>query len=412
MGCQRRSNLRWARPVCLLLGSFLLVTLVTARLPQQRIGCDFFSFWTAGELLASGQNPYDAGLQASVQHRHGWDRQVHGRGQYDFMPFYYPPWLGLAFTALVPLGHHSAKVVWVALDFELLLVSGYLLRDAAPGAPWWVSVIGVPAFVFSVFSALLGQTSPLVLFLIVASSRLVEQRYDRLAGGLLACLTIKPQLSAVLLAGMLLWSIRQGRWRIVQGFCLILGLFCLVSLLLLPFWPVEILAAIRQNPPPTAYYPSVGATWLSALETIGIRGWCLPVLYSAVVLPLSVLVLRSALAGGCRARDLMALGVLAAFFVAPYGRPYDFPILLMPLLLLPEQRISQKKLLAVVVLNILTIIQIMIYIKFFGDINLAINELGVTFFWIPLTLTAAWLTLDSRTRSLLLHRSPAACPHP
>ena len=118
-------------PLCWLAGSMLLVTLLVAHLPQERIGCDFFSFWTAGELLASAQSPYDADHQARVQRRLGWDREVHGRGLYDFMPYYYPPWLGLAFTALVPLGYPAAKVAWISLDFELLLITGHLR-----GTPW------------------------------------------------------------------------------------------------------------------------------------------------------------------------------------------------------------------------------------------------------------------------------------
>ncbi|MGE5754559.1 MAG: hypothetical protein ACM35G_02405, partial [Planctomycetaceae bacterium] len=86
------------------------------------------------------------------------------------MPYYYPPWLGLALTALVPLGYPAAKVAWVSLDFELLLVTGYLLRNAVAGAPRWFPMVVVPAFAFSIFSALAGQTAPLVLSLIAASS--------------------------------------------------------------------------------------------------------------------------------------------------------------------------------------------------------------------------------------------------
>jgi hypothetical protein len=163
----------------------LLVTLLAAMLPPDRIGCDFFSFWAAGELLATGQNPYDPGLQAQIQRAHGWDKEIHGRQLYDFMPYYYPPWLGLAVTALVPLGYPAAKIAWVARDFELLLVTGFLLRKSAPGLAGWGPVLCVTAFVFFLFSTLMGQTVPLVLFLINASWLLLERRKDRRAGGLL-----------------------------------------------------------------------------------------------------------------------------------------------------------------------------------------------------------------------------------
>ena len=56
---------------------------------------------------------------------------------------------------------------------------------------------------------MLGQTTPLVFFLIVAAWRLLEARRDRAAGGVLAWLTIKPQLTALLLVSLLLWAAQR-----------------------------------------------------------------------------------------------------------------------------------------------------------------------------------------------------------
>jgi hypothetical protein len=391
---------RSASCLLLLAASTAAAILLVAHLPQERIGCDFLSFFTAAELITSGADPYDAALQAQMQRHHGWDTASHGRGLYEFMPYYYPPWFALALGPLVPLGYPLARIGWVALDLELLLISGFLLQRTAPGVPAWVPIVGVPAFAFSVFATLMGQTSPLLLFLIVASWRLLERGRDGLAGGMLAWLTIKPQLTAVLLGGVLLWAIRRRRYAVIRGFVLVLGLLILASLYAAPAWPVAFLEATRRTPPPTAYFPSVGATWLATLRTLNITGWRLGTLYLAAVVPLVAAMFRAAGAAQGSLRRVLAVAVVAAFFVTPYGRPYDFPILLVAL----SDRPAGRHRLALAIVDLLLILQVAILQTCLGDINLAVNELGVTFFWLPLALTSGWL----ESGLLSLHR--ACCP--
>src|SRR5260221_287424 len=101
----------------------------------------FISFWAAGKILASGQSPFHIPLQINVKHDYGWDKETTGRGIYDCLPYYYPPWLGLAWVLFLPLGFTTAKLFWFFLNVELALVSGYLLRPAVPGAPRWVPLL-------------------------------------------------------------------------------------------------------------------------------------------------------------------------------------------------------------------------------------------------------------------------------
>src|SRR5262245_19779939 len=77
--------------------------------PSEKLCADFVQFWTAGQLLATGRSPYDAEEQARVQRELGWERDKQGLGLYDYLPYYYPPWLGLACTVLLPLGYQTAK---------------------------------------------------------------------------------------------------------------------------------------------------------------------------------------------------------------------------------------------------------------------------------------------------------------
>jgi hypothetical protein len=81
----------------------------------------------------------------------------------------------------------------------------------------------------------------------------------------------------------------------VRGFLLVLGLLCLASTLAVPNWPIEMIAAIRRTPPPTAYSPSIGATWLAVLETMHQSGWSLWALYATAAGPLIAIVVPLAL---------------------------------------------------------------------------------------------------------------------
>src|SRR5262249_44100290 len=116
--------------------------------PSEKLCPDFLQFWTAGQLVASGQSPYDAEAQARVQRQLGWDKDRQGLGIYEFLPFYYPPWLAVACTALVPLGYPTAKVAWFVLNVELLLLAGFHLGRLLAGVPRWIALAAVPCFGF------------------------------------------------------------------------------------------------------------------------------------------------------------------------------------------------------------------------------------------------------------------------
>ena len=124
---------------------------------------------------------------------------------------------------------------------------------------------------------------------------------------MLAWLTIKPQLAAVLLLAVLLWAIRRGRWGVVQGFAAMLALLCLASFAVLPTWLGEMLDATRRTPPPTDYFPWIGATWYLLLKGAGLRSWWLQAAYLAVALPFLVVVVRAALDRSRPLRDVLSL---------------------------------------------------------------------------------------------------------
>ncbi len=180
-----------------------------------------------------------------------------------------------------------------------------------------------------------------MLFLAALAWKLMARGNDRLAGAALACLTTKPQLAAVLVLLLLIWSARQRRWGVVLGFAATLAALALLGAWIVPNWPIEMLRAAGRTPPPTTYFPWIGTTWLLALKAAGLHSWGLWGLYLAVALPFLAVLLRAALDRARPLEDILSLGLIAPFILAPYGRHYDFPVLLIPMIVLIGRRLSE-----------------------------------------------------------------------
>jgi hypothetical protein len=369
-----------------------------AVLPWEKMFPDYITYWTAGALVAQGQSPYDVDRQVEIQHALGWDRSTNGRGVLDFLPYYYPPWFAAACTLFVPLGFEGGKLAWFFLNVELLLLSGFLLRNAVPGVPRSIATGIVPLFVFCVIALFLGQTSVVMMFLAVVTLRLLDSGWDRAAGVALACLATKPQLAAVTVAALCIWASRQRRWGLIQGFGAALALLCAASTLLLPSWPIEMLGAARKTPPPTDYYPWIGNTYFLILKTLRLPSWSAWGLYLAVAVPFLWAVTKLALEPERPVRDVTALGLLAVFFVIPYARHYDFPVLLIPALVLIGDRLSEKTgaalLIALVVLPYLQFILLARYSRLIvPGVDFFIE---CTYFWVPALLAILWFGTRSK----------------
>ena len=370
----------------------LLIGAARAVIPADKVSHDYVCYWAAGLNFVDGQNLYNVDAQARIQQSYGWDKNKLGLGLYDFLPFYYPPWFAMLCTIFVPLGYDGARVAWLVVNAELLLLTAYLLRNAVPGVPRVVPFAVVPVFVFSLAALIVGQTTILIFFLIVAAWRLTEGGWDRCGGAVLAWVTIKPQLTLVLIFAYLLWAVRQGRWGIVQGFATTLALLCVVSFALQPWWLTEMLLATRRTPPPTEYFPWIGTTWFLLLKGAGLRSLGLYAAYAAIALPFFTAVVRVAVDPTRPLRDVLSLSLLAAYFVAPYGRHYDFPVLLIPLLTLLGTRLPERwgttlmaALLILPYAHYMVLGQLKIWLGLTGRLNPEF-----TFFWVPLLLAFAW----------------------
>src|SRR5207248_612628 len=183
---------------------------LTRLLPGDWCG-EFITFGVAGELLLSGQSPYQREPQFS--------RQVALRqGEAErFVPYYNLPWLALACAPLSLLPPPAGRVLWGFFGSLELVAAGWLLAGLAPSLSRPATVALCVIFPLSWLAVWMGQLSPLVLLLAVASWRLSEAGYDRAAGAALAFVTLKPQLVVLLIPPLLLRSLRQRRWGVVVG---------------------------------------------------------------------------------------------------------------------------------------------------------------------------------------------------
>lgn len=370
----------------------LLVALAPRVITPERVCPDFIQFWTAASLLAEGRDPYDPALQALVQQGLGWDKVRDGFGIYEFLPYYYPPWLALAVVPLLPLGYTTAKFAWMVLGAEMLLAAGWLLKDTVRDIPAPLALTVVALFGFSIRSVAMGQVAPLVLVLAALAWWLLDKRRDVAAGVVLALLTIKPQLTLLLIVALLGWTARQRRWGLWRGAAVAAALLLVASTAAFPGWLPSMLEATRVTPMPTAYYPGLGTTWYTTLGALGLSGPLLVVAYMTVAMPLLLALAKAVVREERCLEDIVGLALLAPFFVVPYARPYDYPVLLVPALTLMGSRLSglPRAMLAGTLL-VLPSLHIVRLAADYATPVVGVLRPEFTYFWIPLLVALLWL---------------------
>src|SRR5262249_16177856 len=160
---------------------------------------------------------------------------------------------------------------------------------------------------FSIVTVFLGQSSPLIFFLLVVAWRLLESGKDRSGGAVLAWLTIKPQVTVLVLFAVPLWALRQRRWGIVVGFTVMLAILVLGSSLFIPALPFPMIGPFRQVTVSDRFFPWVGAPVFLALRTRGLRTGGFWGLYAALAVPLGWALLKAAVGRSRPLRDVLAL---------------------------------------------------------------------------------------------------------
>ncbi|MCU0514958.1 MAG: DUF2029 domain-containing protein, partial [Anaerolineae bacterium] len=216
---------------------------------------DFMSRWEGvRSFVHDGLNPYGPEASLNIQ------RQIFGRAalpEEDPGYFAYPFYTVLLLWPLVLVDYALASALWMVLleaclvGALLLLVQVFRWRPApllTAGLLVWTLIAYYPAR-----GLLLGQPGLLVYALEVLALWALLRRRDGLAGAALALSTLKPQMGYLIVPFLLLWALREQRYRFAGSFALSFGGLLALSFLLLPSWFSDWLAQLALYPSYTAF---------------------------------------------------------------------------------------------------------------------------------------------------------------
>ncbi len=171
------------------------------------LGLDFIAFYRAGDLVRSGHANQLYDLEQTRQ----YDQQLAQREQLElgdkYGAFLNPPFLAWLYEPLVRFGYRNDLVAWTALSIACFVAAALMLATIIPSRDWkdWALV---PALIVTSlpFLQTLGHGQNSCLSLLIATATVIAWRRGRgFAAGMVGSLLLyKPQLAAVLLAGLII----------------------------------------------------------------------------------------------------------------------------------------------------------------------------------------------------------------
>lgn len=331
----------WLRPLLTVIVAALLFLAAVSVQEERQRGADgsvtindAIQFWSAGNLIRQGRSPYDVEGQTTLSAAAGWDRETSGIGRYDFLPYYYPYWVGLAAAPLTLLDFETFTAAWTVLQYSFLLIAAMLLSQLPQRFPRLLTVLLIMLFPLATQVADMGQVACGVLMLLAVLWWTVERRRDLLAGLVLAALCTKPQLTVLVVPCVLIWSWRHERRQLIGGFAVGVAGLVTVSTLIWPSWIIEFFQAPSVTPMLTISDPWKLTTWNAVCRSLGADGLGLMALTAIGAVPATFWTLGTAWRRESTFADVVSVGLLAVWFVSPYGRSYDMVVLLFPLMVL------------------------------------------------------------------------------
>ena len=131
-----------------------------------------------------------------------------------------PPW---TLTLLLPFGllpYETAQFVWFVFHVLILFLGSQALwgwYGGSPAKPWY-PLLAVLSFARVYFALLLGQIGPLILLGIIGFLAGVQKKAWKLSGASLVLVAIKPHLLYLLWLALLLWVVKERKWRLAIAF--------------------------------------------------------------------------------------------------------------------------------------------------------------------------------------------------
>ena len=102
-----------------------------------------------------------------------------------------------------------------------------------------------------------------------------------------------------------------------------------------------------------------------------------------------------------------SLALVAPFFLAPYARPYDFPVLVIPVLVVLSRLPEMSRVTLATATTLLPALHLLHLTASYTPPVLGVRRPEFTYFWIPMLVAVAWLLCcRSKERREVLLQQP------
>ncbi len=239
-------------------------------------GNDFLARWTGAHLwLTEGMNPYDERVSLEAQ-RMIYGRPANPENGEDVAHFVYPFPAMIFFAPFGLFPFTTARAIWMTILEICLPILAFLGIKLSRWKPP-IAVFAV-LILFSIFwyhglrSVIVGQFAVIEAMLIAAGLWAIQRESDAIAGILFGLTISKPQMAFLLLPYILLWSIRNRRRELLAWLLTTSIGLTVISVLILPNWPVMWLRQLVSYPSYTALGSPIsiaveqifrGSTWIT-----------------------------------------------------------------------------------------------------------------------------------------------------
>ena len=296
---------------------------------------DFYPHYTAAQALLRSENPYSQAVTDRIQ------TGMFGGvlpPDFDQQRFSYPAYSALLLTpfALLPPSH--AIALWMSLQLLSILASCFIwifILEWKPSV--WLLPFGVGALVvvfrYPMNAYVLGQFTGIVFLLISLAVLALKNRYDILAGILLALATNPPTIAFGIAALVLCAYAFHRRRRGLASFGVTLILLVAITTLQIGWWLPQFLGVMRDYSR-YAYPVWIGSSlpvWL-VVPLLALLGWSVLNALTRDKKP-SSLALHT---------DGAALSILAALLLLPQTGNYYLTLLIAPLLLIIKRALERR----------------------------------------------------------------------
>lgn len=274
-------------------------------------GWDFrHNLWAPASLLVKGQSPYDV-------------KALYDTGSAIWMP--------MAIGALFPLGwlnlSHAGNI-WFLFNLLALVIVIWLSTSDKKVPPLFVAIVALAVALFpsTITHLRLGQVTLIICLFYLLAVRLLDKSQILLACLLIAFSLAKPQLSILVLPGILISYQREKGTKAAFAFFALIVLCSAVLTIPLfigfPSWITDFIASIRQNP--GWLHPSLFSLLPFWLGDVGYIIWGL---IAIAVFAISIWLWLSK-----KREDAIYWSLALTPLVTPYVWSWDF-VMVLPLLI-------------------------------------------------------------------------------